>query len=225
MGIFSFSRANIKDFILGFQDGVVNVLGILLGVAIATNDTRIVLIAGTAGLFAESVSMAAVAYTSSSAAKSYYDSQLHSERMEIRHRPWEGVEEIRDIYRKKGFRGKELDMVVKKITSNKRVWLETMMTEELKLSREDYESPVKNTFLVGAATFAGSFVPLAPFLAMAPKEGIIVSSLLSVAALFAVGAVKAKLTIGGWLRSGTQIAVIGMVAALLGYVIGILFGA
>ena len=59
----------LKDFILGIQDGIVNVLGLVLGVASATFDTRTVLIAGLAGLVAESVSMGAVAYTSSKAAR------------------------------------------------------------------------------------------------------------------------------------------------------------
>src|SRR3989338_7489269 len=97
------SRAQLKDFILGFQDGVVNVLGVILGVAVATNETRIVLIAGIAALFAESISMAAVAYTSSSAARSYYQSKLREEIREIDHHPHEGVEEVRNIYRTKGF--------------------------------------------------------------------------------------------------------------------------
>ena len=62
----------LKDIILGGQDGVVNVLGLVLGVAAATNTTKIVLISGLAATFAESISMAAVAYTSTKAAKQYY---------------------------------------------------------------------------------------------------------------------------------------------------------
>ena len=54
----------LSDVILGGQDGLVNVLGVILGVAAATADTRIVLVAGLAATFAESVSMGAVAYTS-----------------------------------------------------------------------------------------------------------------------------------------------------------------
>ena len=63
---------NLRDFILGAQDGIVNVLGLVLGVASATFDTKVVLIAGLAGLFAESISMGAVAFTSTKAAHDYY---------------------------------------------------------------------------------------------------------------------------------------------------------
>lgn len=63
--------AKVHDLILGGQDGLVNVLGVVLGVAAATMSTRVVLIAGLAATFAESISMGAVAYTSAKAAKEY----------------------------------------------------------------------------------------------------------------------------------------------------------
>ena len=59
------SHLNLHDVILGGQDGLVNVLGVTLGVAAASADTRFILAAGLAATFAESFSMAAVAYTSS----------------------------------------------------------------------------------------------------------------------------------------------------------------
>lgn len=58
-------QLDLRDIILGGQDGLVNVLGIVLGVAAASGDSRIVLAAGMTATFAESFSMAAVAYTSS----------------------------------------------------------------------------------------------------------------------------------------------------------------
>ena len=127
------SRSNIRDFILGFQDGLVNTLGLVLGVATAVQSSKLVLISGLVTTFAESVSMAAVAYTSTKAAKEFYDSEFEREKKEIKEIPHFEVQEIRDIYHKKGFRGKQLEGIVKKITSNKQLWLETMMAEELKL--------------------------------------------------------------------------------------------
>ena len=116
------SGKNLKDIILGGQDGLVNVLGVILGVAAATYQTKIIIIAGLAATFAESISMAAVAYTSTKAAKSYYLSQLKKEEDEIKDMPRLEKKEIYDIYYKKGFRGKLLNDIVKKITSNKKVW-------------------------------------------------------------------------------------------------------
>lgn len=61
----SHRKLDLRDIILGGQDGLVNVLGVTLGIAAASGDTRFVLAAGLAATFAESFSMAAVAYTSS----------------------------------------------------------------------------------------------------------------------------------------------------------------
>ncbi len=59
----------LKDAILGGQDGLVNVLGIVLGVATATHEMRIIFVSSLAATFAESISMGAVVYTSTKAAK------------------------------------------------------------------------------------------------------------------------------------------------------------
>ena len=57
-------KLDLRDIILGGQDGLVNVLGVTAGVAAASGDTRLTIAAGLAATFAESFSMAAVAYTS-----------------------------------------------------------------------------------------------------------------------------------------------------------------
>src|SRR3989338_9107561 len=99
----------LKDIILGAQDGLVNVLGVVLAVAAATSSTKIIIIAGMAATFAESISMAAVAYTSTKALKDYYLSELEKEKQEMKTIPEQETKEIRDIYRRKGFRGKLLE--------------------------------------------------------------------------------------------------------------------
>src|SRR4051794_16922059 len=95
----------LSDVILGGQDGLVNVLGVILGVAAATSDTRIVLVAGLAATFAESVSMGAVAYTSPLADADFYESEREREYRHIQHVPALEREEIRRIYQNKGFSG------------------------------------------------------------------------------------------------------------------------
>jgi predicted membrane protein (TIGR00267 family) len=213
----------LRDMILGGQDGLVNVLGIILGIAIATTDIRIVIIAGIVAAFAESVSMAAVAYTSTKAAKDYYKSEYEREKYEIENMPEFEKKEIREIYYKKGFRGKLLNDVVKKITSNKKIWLETMMTEELMLPTDAKENPVKSAAVVGFSAFIGSLIPLIPFFFYpAPIIGMISSLVLSIIVLFAAGYAKGKITIGKAGRSGAEMAIIGISSAIAGYIIGYL---
>jgi len=217
-------RPILRDIILGWQDGLVSVLGIVLGVATATDSTRLVLIAGLASLFAEAASMAAVAYTSSKAAQDYYFRELRREQREVEEIPETEVREIRDIYSRKGFRGGELESIVRRITSDKKLWVETMMAEELRLFPEEYQNPARSAGIVGFSDAIGSLLPLLPFFVWAPKLAIIPSVVISVVVLFGTGGMKARLTVGDWRRSGIEMALVGFAAAVFGYVIGVLLG-
>lgn len=214
----------LPNIILGGQDGTVNVLGIVLGVASATNDKFIVLVAGLVATFAESISMAAVAYASARAEQDRYRSEMRQEKWEMEHLPEVEEEEIRLIYMKKGFRGRQLDSMVKGIVSNKDLWLSTMMTEELGLKPTESEEPVRDAAIVGSSAFIGSLIPLIPFMFFGVGESIILSLVISTLVLFAVGAYKARITVGKWWKSGIEMAAVGMVAAMAGWLVGKLLG-
>ena len=220
------SQAGIlREIILGSQDGLVNVLGLLLGVATATNEIRIILISGFAALFAESISMMAVAYTSSKAARDHYLSELEREKYEIETVPEIETEEIRQIYREMGFKGKELEQIVKKITSDKKLWLKVMMKDELGLSESEKINPEKDAAIVGFSTVIGSIIPVVPFFFFNAQQGVIASVMVSLFFLIAIGIVKGKLTTGHMLKSGLEMGAIGIVAAVAGYGIGLVLGA
>ncbi|MFA5019931.1 MAG: VIT1/CCC1 transporter family protein [Candidatus Pacearchaeota archaeon] len=215
--------ALFKEFILGGQDGLVNVLGVILGIAVATSSVKMVLIAGLAAAFAESFSMAAVAYTSAKAEEDFYKSQEARENYEIKEFPKKEKQEIYDIYYKKGFRGKLLNDIVKHVVSDKKIWLSTMMKEELGLS-DEFLNPIKSAIVVGLAAIIGSIIPLAAFFFFPINTAIIVSVIISAIALFITGAVEAKINVGNWIKKGIQLMLIGMGAALIGFVIGKVLG-
>lgn len=218
--------STLREFILGAQDGLVNVLGIVLGVAVGTQNAGIVVLAGLAATFAESISMAAVAYTSSKAASDFYREQEKKELYEIQTVPQTEKKEIREIYAKKGFSGKLLEQVVETITSNKRVWLQTMMEEELHLSKEPHK-PFKQGVIVGVSAFVGSLIPLSAFFfvpSIPMTLAVWISLALSALLLFAMGAYKGTLTRQNILKSGLEIAVIGLLAAFAGFLVGAWLG-
>ncbi len=203
---------------------MVNVLGIVLGVATATSSSSIVLLAGLAATFAESVSMAAVAYTSTKAAMEHYESEIEREKREMRDIPSMERKEIEDIYRSKGFSGKLLEQVVDKITSNKSVWLDTMMQEELRLENpSEGLTAVKQGILVGFAAIVGSFVPIIPYFFLSISQATMVSLAMSFSVLFIAGAIKSRMTSGKWLKGGLELMIIGGAAALAGYLVGLFF--
>ena len=154
------SASGLSDIILGGQDGLVNVLGVILGVAAATSDPHLVLVAGLAATFAESVSMGAVAYTSTLADADYYDSEREREMRHIEQVPKLEREEVKHIYSQKGFHGELLEHIVETITANPDVWVAVMMSEEHQLSPVDRKQALKVALIVGFSAIVGSLIPL-----------------------------------------------------------------
>jgi vacuolar iron transporter family protein len=216
------SGAGLSDFILGAQDGLVNVLGVVLGIAAATNDVRVVLVAGLATTFAESISMGAVAYTTTLADADLYQSEREREYRHIQEAPMLEKKEIQDIYERKGFRGDLLNRIVETITANKDVWVAVMMAEEHQLSPVDRKTALKAAWVVGLAAVVGSLVPIAPFMFLPISTSMWMSVLFTAMVLFGIGAYKARVTVGKPMRSGTEMMVIGIVSAMAGYLVGVL---
>ena len=215
-------ESSLSDFILGAQDGLVNVLGVILGIAAATNDARIVLVAGLATTFAESISMGAVAFTTTLADADLYQSEREREYRHIEEIPNLEKQEIRDIYMEKGFDGKLLDHIVETVTANQDVWVAVMMAEEHQLSPIDRKQAWKAAWVVGFSAIIGSLVPLAPFLFLPVGTSMCVSVIVTAFVLFAFGHYKVRITVGRPMRSGLEMTIIGTVSALAGYAIGAL---
>lgn len=215
---------NLPQIILGGQDGIVNVLGVILGVAAATLSSKIVIAAGLAATFAESVSMAAVAYTSKIAEADYYQGEYEREKWEVENLPEGEKEEIRGLYRGYGFKDKELENIVDKITTNKKIWINTMLNQELKLEPVERKEALSGALVVGFSALIGSFIPLLSFFFLPIKEAVYISLIISSITLFAVGFYKAKVTLGrGMIAQGLEMMFIGMLSASVGYFIGSIF--
>jgi len=219
-----YGGSKLSSVILGGQDGLVNVLGVILGVAAATADARIVIAAGLAATFAESVSMGAVAYTTALADRDYYHGEMERERRHIQEFAEIEREEIRRIFTEKGFEGDLLETIVGRITSDEQRWIDVMMAEEFQLAPIDERQAFGSAVVVGASALVGSLIPLLPFFLWPVSGGVLISILVAGLTLFAVGAYKTRImAVGRWHRSGLQMAVIGLVAALVGYLVGLTF--
>jgi vacuolar iron transporter family protein len=212
----------LAEIILGGQDGLVNVLGVILGVAAATADVRVVLAAGLAATFAESVSMGAVAYTSTLAEADFYESERKREYRHIVEVPELERDEITRIYRNKGFGGELLEHIVDTVCANPDVWVAVMMAEEHQLSPVDRSSALRSAFVVGFSAIVGSLIPLLPFVFLPVALSMWTSVMITALVLFAVGVYKARVTVGRPGRSGLEMALIGTASAMAGYLVGLL---
>lgn len=215
----------LKDFVYGAIDGCVTTFAVVSGVIGANLETNIVLILGFANLLADGFSMAVSNYLGTKAEQQAILRARQIEEEHVDSIPEGEVEEIRQIFRQKGFEGKLLERLVKVITGDRKLWVETMLKEEWGLSLTPV-SPAR----AGIATFVAfvvvGFVPLLPF-TVARLTGIdgqtslVLSISFTALTFFLVGVLKARYVAQSWFRSGFETLLMGGGAAILAYAVGV----
>jgi vacuolar iron transporter family protein len=213
----------MRDVMLGLNDGLVAAFAVTSGVAAAFTNPKVVVMAGLAEMLGGAVSMGLAAYASARAQYEFYQSERQREHDEIRRWPERERDEIRGIYRNKGFSGSLLDQIVSHITADPTRWRDVMMREELGFGKDVADPPSRSAMYVGASYLLGAAVPLLPYLFIAPPMGILASGIATVLVLFVVGAAKTLVTTRPWWRSGIESMGIGIAAALVTYGAGRLF--
>lgn len=213
----------LKDFIYGAIDGAVTTFAIVAGVAGAGLSSGVVIVLGVANLIADGFSMAVSNYLGTRAELQQTHKARREEEAHIDQYPEGEREEVRQIFKAKGFEGADLEKIVDTITADRTRWVETMIQEELGLSLNNPPA-----WKAGLATFvafglAGA-IPLLPYLIdlVVPLPGSVFvwSSTMTAAAFFAVGALKSIFVSEHWLASGTESLGIGGAAAGIAYAIG-----
>lgn len=86
-----------------------------------------------------------------------------------------------------------------------------------------HKNPVVSSLVMGIAVIVGAAIPLLTFLIWESRKGIIPATIITLMGLFVLGAMKTKYTLRNWFRSGTEVMVVGGIAAAVGYGIGSLF--
>lgn len=220
------SGSFVGDFVYGAIDGSVTTFAVVSGVAGAGLAPNIVIILGAANLLADGFSMAVGNYLSTKSENEFIEQERKREEWEIEHYPKGEVAEIREIFRKKGFRGTGLDAVVKTITSDKKVWVDTMMSEELGLLREK-NSPFRKGFVTFISFVTVGFIPLVSYVLSYVVESVKAvayptSVTLTFITFFLIGSAKIYVTGKNWFRSGLETLAIGGLAAGIAYSIGYL---
>jgi len=210
----------MRDFVFGFGDGINTSLGIAAGVGGADVSSNIIILASLVGMFTGAKAMAVQNYLAVKTQRQLLTSEIDREKWEIENKPEDEKREIEEIYRKKGFSGEELDRVVNKIISDKKVWLDTMLTEELNLNLEIAGSPLKSALRMFVSFLIGGMLPILPFFFFTGLTALFVAIGISVSTSFTVGVIKSKMANTNKIIGGLEMAGLGTGIALLGYGIG-----
>src|SRR5579863_7128406 len=185
--------SSIRDFVFGFGDGINTSLGLVAGVGGAAMSSNIIILAAMVAMFTGAKAMAVQNYLAVKSQRQILDSEIQREKWEMDNVPEAERREIEDIYKAKGFTGQELEKIVNKITSDKKIWLDTMLTEELKLNLEIVGSPLKSAFRMFGAFLVGGILPIIPYFFASGYVPLLIAVGTSLSASFVIGAIKSKM--------------------------------
>ncbi len=212
----------LGDFVLGAVDGTVTTFAVVTGVAGAHLPAPVAIVLGLANVLADGFSMAAGNYLKTKSDHDVVERARRREEREIERYPEGEREEIRQIFRGKGFDGELLEHIIATITENRKQWVDTMLTEELGLQLVP-PSPAK----AGAVTFLAfvttGLVPIFPLFwtSVAGEEATFYASIAATAVTFVlIGAFKGRVLHHSVVASALETLAVGGSAAALSYLAG-----
>lgn len=210
----------IKDVIYGANDGVITTFVIIAGTTGAALSPTITIVMGFANLLADGLSMGFSDFLGIKSERYFAKLQRKKELYEIDHDKDEGKKEVREVFEKRGFKGENLEHAIHIVTSNKKVWLDTMMRDELGIIEDPKDDPKKHAAITFTAFVFAGFFPLIPYLIPGLTNRFILSALTGAAFLFIVGALRTIVSSVHWLRGGLEMLLVGTSAAILAFGIG-----
>ena len=209
----------LRDWVYGGIDGTVTTFAVVAGVVGAELSTKALLILGAANLFADGFSMAAANFSGTRAEIEEYEQVRRMEERHVDIAPEGEREEIRQIFRAKGFEGEALDSAVDVITGQRERWIDTMMTEEHGLPPIS-RSPGKAALMTFLAFLLCGSVPLLPFVFGTP-DSIGASTVMTGITFFSIGSMRSRWSPSPWWRPGLETFFIGITAAAMAYLVGL----
>lgn len=219
-----FNKEYIAEFVYGGIDGAITTFAVVAGAEGASLGISVVIILGLANLIADGFSMSVGNFFSTKAERDAFEKHRQVEYWEIENLRDREVQEIREIYAAKGFKGDLLEKVVEVITADKDVWVDTMMKEELEMVESD-KAPYKTAGVTFFSFIVVGSVPLLSyfFAGRGPElesQLFLYSCILTAVALAIVGSLKSIVNDKNILWGITETLVLGGVAAILAYYVG-----
>jgi VIT1/CCC1 family predicted Fe2+/Mn2+ transporter len=213
----------LRNVVYGFNDGLTANFGLVAGMIGAQTGFgpagHAVLVAGVAGMVADALSMGSSGYLAAKSEREVLEHELAMEREEIRLMPELEREELELVYRAKGLRPSQAQVLAGQVMADPERALAEQAREELGIGAEP-GSPMREAWITGTATALGAFIPVAPFLVSNSRWAIWTSFVVAMLSHFGVGAARSVFTGRGVFRSGMDMFVVGLGVAAAGYLIG-----
>jgi vacuolar iron transporter family protein len=215
------SRARIREFVFGIQDGLISTVGLLAGIQGATENTLVVIIAGLTAMFSGAISMAAGSYLSSLAQKEIFDKELREAEKLAEKEPYMAAEGLLRALGEEGLSKEQSYRMVKVLSQERNVFMRTFQEKVFGLGSAEINRPLQAALVMGLSFILGATIPMIPYMISSGLEALYISALLGGITLFGVGAFKGKLAGKSLILSGSEFFLVAVGAAGAGYLIGL----
>jgi vacuolar iron transporter family protein len=212
----------LRAAVLGANDGIVSVAGIVIGVAGATTARGPIFTAGLAGLVAGAVSMSLGEYVSVSSQRDSERAEIAQEKRELADIPGAELTELTALYEAKGLSAATARIVAAELTA--RNALSAHLDAELHIDPADIPSPVQAAAASALSFTSGALLPMLAILLPPAALRVPVTFVAVLVALALTGALSARLGGSNIRRAVLRVVVGGALGLAFTYGVGHLFG-
>lgn len=209
-----------REVVFGVEDGMVSTLGVLIGIAVGTNNHFVVVLSGFVVVLVEAMSMGVGSYLSAKSMRELGERKLKEERAEIKESPGEERKELIKMYANDGWPKSLAEKMAQAASKNKSLFLKEMAYREHNIYPGKTDKPLRGGIYMFFSYIIGGIIPVSSYLFLPVKPAVISSVIATFIGLFALGCATAKFTKRKWWRSGLEMLLVAGSAALVGYAVG-----
>lgn len=210
----------IREIVFGFEDSLVSTLGVVTGVAAGTQSQFIVILTGVVLIFVEGLSMAAGSYLSSKSAREVFEDRRRQDGSRMLQERISDNESLEQALKRKKFTKAQISKIADVLTQERKLWIKEVQRCEYRFAPAISGSPVMSGIVMGAFYLMGGIFPLLPYFFLPVLEAIIPSIIITGLVLFGLGFGKGKIVRSHPLKSGLEMTLVSLSAALIGYLLG-----
>ncbi len=215
----------ITDMVIGMSDGLTVPFALAAGLSGAVDSNAIVITAGIAEIVAGCIAMGLGGYLAGKTEQEHYESELKREYFEVDNYHQKEIDEVKEIFADYGIDEAGQTLLANQLSKDKKKWVDFMMKFELGLEEPHPKRARNSALTIGIAYFVGGLLPLsAYFFTETPKEGLVVSAIITTLCLFVFGYFKSKVTGQPPIKGALKVTAIGLVAAAAAFGIAKLVG-
>lgn len=218
----------IKSIVYGGLDGIITTFAVVAGSVGGELSFKVVLILGFSNLLADGFSMAVGDFLSTKSQNEYEKTVRHKKQVDIMQNPEQEAERIKDSFTEQGIDEQDANLLVTTLAKYEKPFVNQIMKMEYGSSTTE-DSPLKNATVTFLSFSIFGIVPLLIYVLSMYIPGLLqnafyIAALLTGMTLFILGAAKSKITQSNWLRSGFEMLLVGGLAALVAYGVGVILG-